>query len=200
MTRDALFSYLAAFVTIVLALALTDVIQSVHRLIRARARIVWSVLPLFAAAFIYLAILSEFFSLWNNLQVDQISFARLVWFMIPPVFITLASFACLPDVVPEEGLDLGQFYYDNRRYLAAALGLAFAADLIRNLTAPEARPYLHFWPVATYIGEAYLPSFAGIGLISWARDRRLQYLGFGLLLVAIVTGMVIGLSIDVRSV
>jgi hypothetical protein len=33
--RSNLFSYLSAFVTIVLAVAITDMIQSTHRLIRA---------------------------------------------------------------------------------------------------------------------------------------------------------------------
>jgi hypothetical protein len=195
MDRGALFSYLAAFVTIVLALALTDMIQSVHRLLRARTRVKWDALVVFAASFVYVAILSEFFSLWMNLQVDRIGFAQLLWFMVPPVFITLASFACLPDAVPEAGLDLERFYFDNHRYLALTLGLAFVADLIRNLTMAGVSPFFSFAVVAPWFAESYLPSFVGIVLIWWAKDRRLQYLAYGLLLLAILTG-IIELSID----
>lgn len=58
-----MFAYLAAFVTVVLALAVSDMLQSVHRLLRARARVRWSLVAILAAIAVFMAILEEFFAL-----------------------------------------------------------------------------------------------------------------------------------------
>ena len=77
MGQSELFSYLSAFVTIVLAIALGDMIQSTHRLIRARHRIKWDALPLLFAAIVAVAVVSEFFSIWDGLAISQLSMLRL---------------------------------------------------------------------------------------------------------------------------
>jgi hypothetical protein len=69
-TKVDMFAYLSAFVTIVLALAVSDMVQSTHRLLRARAKIVWDVRPIIAAAVVFLSVLSEFFSLWGVGRVE----------------------------------------------------------------------------------------------------------------------------------
>jgi hypothetical protein len=61
-----LFAYLAAFVSVVLALAVSDLLQSLHRLIRARKRVRWSLTAILAAGLVFLAILEEFFGLGGS--------------------------------------------------------------------------------------------------------------------------------------
>ena len=58
-----MFAYLAAFVTVVLALALGDMVQSLHRLLRVRAKVRWTLIGLLAALACSIAILEEFFAL-----------------------------------------------------------------------------------------------------------------------------------------
>jgi hypothetical protein len=169
-----LFAYLAAFVTIVLAVALTDLIQSTHRLVRARDRIKWDAMPLIAAAFVYLSVLSEFFSLWDEVHVDRFSFYELVWLMTVPTLISLSAFAVLPDEVPESGLDLTDFYFDNRRYLVSLLALATIGDTTRNLLWLGRHHYLNdprVWWWLVPLTTAYFVVFA---MMWFARRRGMQ--------------------------
>ena len=53
-TSIDMFAYLAAFISVVLALALSDLVQSFHRLLRARRRVKWSLTALIAAATVFM--------------------------------------------------------------------------------------------------------------------------------------------------
>ena len=124
-----LFGYLAAFVTIVLALALSDLLISLHRLLRARKRVIWRPLPLVLATFIALSLLSCFFELWDMTGWDSLSYYGLVWQVTEYVPVFLAACAALPDEVPEAGIDMNEFYFAERRYIVALLAIAFLFNL-----------------------------------------------------------------------
>jgi hypothetical protein len=132
MLKADLFAYLAAFVTIVLAIALSDLVMSTHRLLRARKRVKWDVLPLLMAAYVYFTLLSEFFSLWTELSVERFAYIDLVGAMVVPSPVSLAAFAVLPDEVPTKGLSLNEFYFGQRRYLVILFLLIMTCDLTRN--------------------------------------------------------------------
>jgi hypothetical protein len=112
-----LFEYLAAFITIVLGLALADLLVSLHRLLRERRRIIWRPLPLLLALFVFLGLLTFFFSVWDMTRWKEITYFGLLWQMVGTVPIFLAACAVLPDDVPKGRLDLDQFYFDERRYV-----------------------------------------------------------------------------------
>src|SRR5688572_17241309 len=101
-----LFSYLSAFVTIVLALGLSDLLMSFHRLLRRGRSVRWSGLPVAAALFVLLSLLAEFFSMWGLVAVERVSFVGLILHLLPTFFIFLAASAVLPDEVGEEPFDL----------------------------------------------------------------------------------------------
>src|SRR5258708_18716601 len=96
MGQSDLFSYLSAFVTIVLAIALGDMIQSTHRLIRARHRVKWDALPLLFAAIIAVAVISEFFSIWSGLAISQVSMPPLFWMLAVPTMFALVAHSVPP--------------------------------------------------------------------------------------------------------
>jgi len=156
MQKSDLFAYLAAFVSVVLGLALSDMIQSVHRLIRARQRIQWDPLSPLLALAVFLSLLATFFSLWGDARFERLTFYGLVAFMAQPVLQALLAFAVLPDEVPERGLNLKQFYFDNRRYLVLLLVVISILDWIwvwRWATMHHAYTdptfWWHFLPPAT---------------------------------------------------
>ena len=133
-----LFSYLSAFVTIVLALALSDLLSSFHRLLRRARAVRWAALPIAAALFVLLLLISEFFSIWSMTLIDRVSFTGLVVLLLPNVFVFLAASAVLPDEVGADGIDLDHFYFDNRLYFYLTLACALAADGPRAAMAGEA--------------------------------------------------------------
>ena len=116
-----LFEYLAAFITIVLGLALADLLVSLHRLLRARRRVIWRPLPLLLALFVFLALLTGFFGAWDMTRWEGITYFGLLWYVVGSVPSFLAACAVLPDEVPEGRFDLDQFYFDERRYVLGLL-------------------------------------------------------------------------------
>jgi hypothetical protein len=174
MQQSDLFAYLAAFVSIVLGVALSDMIQSAHRLIRARQRIQWDPLtPLFAVSVLF-GLLSSFFSLWGDARFDRLTFYGLLGFMAQPMLQALLAFAVLPDEVPKQGLDLRTFYFDNRRYLALLSAMIVIIDWIwvwrwASMHGAYKSPefWWHFLPPATL-------SPLILAIIYFSRSWRLQ--------------------------
>ncbi|MEI9885997.1 MAG: hypothetical protein WDN08_05740 [Rhizomicrobium sp.] len=178
-----LFQYLGAFVTIVLALAVSDLMMSVHRLILARQRVKWHLLPIAAAVYVFLAVLSEFFSLWVNANVHAVPFLYLVLLVVVSGFAALAAFTVLPDHVPESGLDLLAYYLDNRHYLYTTLALGFVGDVARQV-------YLSYLTTGHFsVGDpqflVYLAltvvTVAMYALLGWSADRRVHAAGLALI-------------------
>lgn len=131
MGQTEFFTYLSSFVIIVLAVAIADLINSLHRLIRARKRVTWHPLPLMMALLATIAVISEFFSLWWEFDVTDITMMELLGVLSVPGLLALFAYSVLPDEVPPEGLDLWTFYMEERRVLCALLGLAFVCDMVR---------------------------------------------------------------------
>lgn len=187
MNKSDLFSYLSAFVTIVLAVAITDMIQSTHRLIRGRQRIKWDVTHLIFAAIVAAAIVSEFFSLWGLFEVSKISFARLMWILLIPTLFALLAYSVLPDDVPADGLDLREFYVAERKswiiiYTAATLlDVVRSVDVINDLATRFHHPE---WVTEYLVHTAkHLPvTLIGLGIMWSGRSRRWDLIG--VLLVA----------------
>ena len=134
--------YVAAFASIILALAVTDLATSMHRLLRARKRIKWDWLPLAVALQILLATVQFwwiFFDIWS-------SSGRFALGEFLPDFLTLLllfflASAALPDDVPADGLDLGAYYLENRTYiwtLFALLVVSTTASSIFHRATSEA--------------------------------------------------------------
>ncbi len=128
-----LFSYLSAFITIVLAVAFADMAASTHRLLIARKRVQWHPVPLAVALFVLLTLATLFFALWDLTRIVKVTYFQLLWLLAPQFVYFLAASAALPDEVPEGGLDLLAWYMGQKTYLFAVLGLAMLLDMIGAL-------------------------------------------------------------------
>jgi hypothetical protein len=165
-----LFSYLSAFVTIVLAVAFADMAASLHRLIRARARVKWHPLPLAVALFVLLTLATLFFELWTLTRVERITYFQLVWLLAPQFVYFLAASAVLPDKVPEEGIDLLGWYMAERRYLLAVFGLAMFLDAVGGIL--DGWPYFKAHP--DFFWGFFVPANAAVFVmlaIMWSSRR-----------------------------
>lgn len=185
MQQADLFAYLAAFVSIVLAVALTDMVQSVHRLIRARERVKWDPLAPLMALSVFLGLLSVFFSLWGDARFDRLTYYGLVAFMIQPVLQALLAFAVLPDEIPDRGLDLRQFYFTSRRYWVILLAIIAVTDwvwVIRWAKLHHALDDPEFW--WRFLPNATLSPVL-LAIIYFSKSWRVQLLALvGQLLLA----------------
>jgi len=189
-SKSDLFAYLASFVSIVLAVALSDMIQSTHRLIRARNRVIWDPLTPLLALSVFLGLLAAFFSLWGDARFERLTYYGLLAFMVGPVLAALVAFAVLPDEVPDAGIDLRQFFFDNRRYLALLLAVTAVNDIawtlrwawmMNALNRPDF--WWHFAPVATanavWVAVLYVSKSWRLQLAGLIASLLLGHFGFG---------------------
>ncbi len=176
MDQAGLFSYLSAFVTIVLAVAMADMIHSTHRLIRARSKVKWDALPLVFAAIVALFVITEFFSLWTRFDVAEISMPRLLWLLATPTLYTLLAYSVLPDEVSPEGVDLTEFYFEQRKVWAVMYLLAAIFDLMRSLEGIVLQGAM---PGREQLVPALLTlvMLIGPGIMFFASSRRVNWIG-----------------------
>ena len=176
-----LFSYLSAFVTIVLALGLSDLLISFHRLMRRGQGVRWAGLPVAAALFVLLALLTEFFSMWGLVAVARVSFVGLVFHLLPTFFIFLAAIAVLPDEVGDGPFDLDAFYFSQQRYFYLTLSLAFLGDAPRAL---EGVPF-DLGQILSILAPSTLVALIFVTL-AFSRRRWLHWLGLGIVFALIL--------------
>src|SRR5687768_12025454 len=176
----ALFEYLAAFVTILLAIAVGDLANSVHRLLRARRRVIWDPLPLVAALWVLLVLLTMFFAIWGWTDLTNITFYELLWKIAPLFLYFLAASAILPDDVPNEGLNLRLFYLSERRYFLPVLMLGFGIDNAAGFA--EGWSFFSTNPGAVwfYVGTTFA-ALLSLGAMLWRAERWVHWLALAVL-------------------
>jgi hypothetical protein len=124
------FEYVLAFVSIVVGLAVADLATSLHRLLRASARVRWDWLALLGAVLAVLTVLQFW---WSFYQTGHARVWRVYGQFLPLlallVVLVLLAASALPDEVPPEGLALRGYYEGNARYFWTlfALFLVLAA-------------------------------------------------------------------------
>jgi hypothetical protein len=111
------FEYLLALVSILIGLAIADLSVSLHHLLRARQRIRWDWLSPAAALLVLLLILNFW---WGFYRMGQNEVWTRYWAFLVLAASLISMFllasAALPDSIPEAGLDLRAYYFENQRY------------------------------------------------------------------------------------
>jgi hypothetical protein len=132
MTR---FEYAAIFYGIIVALSVESVLLSVHRLLSARSRVRWHWMALATGVNASLLTLGQFWILWGDRDqwTGDFSFFEFLPFGVSLLFMFLSASATLPDKVPDEGIDLKAFYFDNRRHYWGLVAAYFTFNILLNL-------------------------------------------------------------------
>jgi len=107
------FEYITVLVSIVIGLAIADIATSLHRLLRAGRRVKWDWIAPTAAALVLL----ELFNLWWKWHgFTGETLGEVMPYFVALLLLFLAAAACLPDEVPEEGIDLRLFAEQSHLY------------------------------------------------------------------------------------
>jgi len=123
------YEYLLPLVSVLVGLALADLLTSVHRLLRARPRVRWDALPLLAALIAAFSVLDLWWGFYGLLSLHSITYGRFALLALPIVVLFLLSAAALPDRVPDVGLDLHVFYRENAAYFWTLFGVYIVSVL-----------------------------------------------------------------------
>ena len=127
-----LSEYITTFVSIIVGLAVADLLISLHRLLRARKRVTWYWIPPALAIYMLLLALNFWWGtyFWVT-HLRTISMLQFVPVLLQVVVLFLFVASVLPDDVPS-GLNLKQWYFEEASYiwsLAAILLLLITAWL-----------------------------------------------------------------------
>ena len=125
------------FASIILGVAISDQILSLHRLLRSEAPIKWHwAQPWFALLVLQLNVM-----IWWGMaghESGRITIGAFLPALVVLILLALLTVSTLPDKIPEKGLDLAEYYRSNARYqwllLSAATAWLILVDLVRVIS------------------------------------------------------------------
>lgn len=120
------FSYLSVLLSIILGLAVQQVLQGYRALILSRRRIRFDPLPLIWSVLILLMVAQHWWASFGLASRTEWSFAVFATLLVQTALIYMMAAIVLPDVPPSEPLDLTDHYY---REAPAFFGLGAATIL-----------------------------------------------------------------------
>ena len=120
--------YVSVFISIIVGLAVADLLISFHRLLRVGHSVRWYWLVPALATYLLLVIVAFWWGTYVWLShIETLTIGRFLPTLLAAIAIFLLTAAVLPDEVPEGGLDLRAWYLQNSRqiWILASLALLF---------------------------------------------------------------------------
>jgi len=189
-------AYVAAFASIILALAVADLATSMHRLLRARQRVQWDWLPLAAALLILIATVHFwwlFFEIWS--VGSKYTLGGFLPDFVTLLLLFFIASAALPDEVPAEGLDLRAYYLENHVYfwtLFLLLVISTSATLLIHRANPATTPS----EVVRWILQSGNVTLVVIAAVLLATKKRWIHIALVLFMLVLLVGQWVALTIS----
>jgi len=134
------FEYISVLASIIIGLALVDILVSLNRLIRAGRSVRWHWAAPAAALLVVLTIIQIWWSIYRP-QDAPMTIGQFLPLLVQLVLLFLLAAAAFPDEVPAGGLDLRLYYDRNGPYFwslfSAALAWLLVVDAIELLVKGE---------------------------------------------------------------
>ena len=187
--------YVAAFASIILALAVTDLATSMHRLMRARKRVRWDWLPLAVALLILLSTVQFwwlFFEIWR--AGHEFALGGFLPDFLTLLLLFFIASAALPDEVAADGLDLRAYYAENRTYFWS-LFLLLAVSTTASTLLHRANSATTASEVTRWILESGNVTLVVIAAILIATAKRWVHAGLVLFMLAMLVWQWVTLTI-----
>jgi len=163
-------AYVQALVTIISGLAITDIIISLNRVIRAHRRVNWDWLALAGTALAAVLIVVSWWLGWQVVEAEEMRpvFGRFLVILAQLTLLFLFACAALPDEIPESGLDLREYYDRNGPYFWGLYSACAALFLVKDVVMHGFQgPAGHGW-----IGVAWAAGSLAAGVALMLVRRR----------------------------
>ena len=113
------------FASIILGVAISDQVLSLHRLLRSEAPVRWHWAQPWFAMIVLMTDMMIWWAIAGNAG-GPVSIGAFLPKVVQLIMLALLTVSTLPDAVPVEGVDLAAYYQRNRLYQWSLLALAFA--------------------------------------------------------------------------
>lgn len=154
------------FASIIVGVAVSDQILSLHRLLRSDAPVKWHwAQPWFAMIVLLLNVMVWWSIASSTGGKDVLTIGAFLPSLVLLILLALLTASTLPDRIAENGIDLAQYYQSNRRYQWCLLALALT------------------WQLGSDAGEA---AREGTPIVGFLADRSTD-----MVIVLIMVGMAI---------
>jgi hypothetical protein len=127
------FNYLSVLLSIILGLAITQILKGVRGIVLARARIVpyW---PTFVfAAFLFLVDVQVWWAFFEMRRVQLWTFPLFAVVLTQTTCLYLLAALVLPDFFGEQTIDLRKHYYAHHRVFFGLFVVALIASLVKSI-------------------------------------------------------------------
>ena len=124
------FEYLSVLVSIIVGLAITQLLSGAARLIQLRARIRMHGATLCWMASLFLIEVQVWWAAFERREIEEWSFFSFLLYLLIPITLFLLSYLVLPDLGDEDAPDLGANFAGNRTWF---FGLLAAIPVISLL-------------------------------------------------------------------
>lgn len=129
------FEYTSVLASIIIGLALVDILVSFNRLVRAGGVVKWHWAAPVAAVVVVLTLIQLWWSLYRP-QDAGMTIGEFLPLFVELVILFLLAAAALPDELPAEGVDLKAYYHRNGPYFwslfTAALGWLLLVSVVET--------------------------------------------------------------------
>lgn len=134
------FSYLSVLLSIILGLAITQLLQGLGRLIQARDRVKMFWPPIVWAAILILLSVQTWWALFGLRERTNWSFFPFLVVVLQTINLYLTTAVILPEIGPGEQVDLREHYFKQARWFFSltivAVAISLAKDLVLNHKLP----------------------------------------------------------------
>lgn len=176
------FSYLSVLLSIILGLAVTQVLQGYRALILSRARVRFYWVPLLWSGLILLMVVQHWWASFGLAQRSEWSFLDFLVTLVMSALIYMVAAIVLPDVPAGEPVDLHDHYWHERRALFGLFTATITFSVVRELQLEDRLPEPG--------NLLFHGLFLGLGLAGLLSRRRRVHEGLALLMVAVIAAYV----------
>jgi hypothetical protein len=128
-----IFEYFMVLLSVVLSLALAQLITGVGELVRARGKVRWSVTYLLWLVVTFAMIIDYWASLWLVRGIPSWTLVALVFLLLPAAMMFLSILWLLPRHIGDEPIDLAEHLLSERRLFLGALIAYFVCGGVTNV-------------------------------------------------------------------
>lgn len=178
------FAYLSVLISIILGLAVEQVLQGYRALILSRRRIRFYAPPLIWSVLLLLMVAQNWWASFGLARRHEWSFALFATILVQTILLYMMTAIVLPPIAPNEEIDLRDHYYRETR---AFFGIGIALILWSLF-----REYMLMGALPAPLNLVFILIFLGLAVLAAITRRPRLHEGFAIVM-AILFGTYIGL-------